>query len=64
VRGGELLTAAAAAPLHVPLRRCTVKERLGGKYVSMTVAVMVRAPELIQMVWEELGKDERVKMRY
>ncbi len=43
---------------------CVIKERLGGKYVSMTVNVMVRAPEIIQMVWEELGKDDRVKMRY
>ena len=41
-----------------------VKERLGGKYISMTVGVMVSAPELIQRVHEELGRDERVKMRY
>jgi putative lipoic acid-binding regulatory protein len=56
---GQALEAGARA-----LRRCSVKERLGGKYVSMTVGVMVRAPELINAVWEELGKDERVKMRY
>ncbi|GIL62753.1 hypothetical protein Vafri_16931 [Volvox africanus] len=41
-----------------------VKERLGGKYVSVAVDVVVRAPELVQLVYDELAKDPRVIMRF
>lgn len=44
--------------------QCVVKERLGGKYISVSVETTLRAPELVQMVYQELGKDERVKMRF
>lgn len=41
-----------------------VVERMGGKYLSLQVHATVRAPEVIDMVLNELGKDTRVKMRY
>ncbi|GLC37165.1 hypothetical protein PLESTB_000987000 [Pleodorina starrii] len=41
-----------------------VKERLGGKYVSVAVEVVVRAPELVGMVYDELAKDPRVIMKF
>jgi putative lipoic acid-binding regulatory protein len=41
-----------------------VQERLGGKYVSMSVDVIVRAPEVITKAYEEIGKDSRVKMKF
>ena len=41
-----------------------VRERLGGKYVSVSVEAVVRAPEVIAAVIEELGRDERVRMKY
>jgi putative lipoic acid-binding regulatory protein len=41
-----------------------VQERLKGKYVSMSVQVMVRAPEVISRAYEEIGKDSRVKMKF
>ena len=42
----------------------TVQERLGGKYVSMSVNVVVRAPEVITKAYEEIGKDSREKMKF
>lgn len=42
----------------------SVKPRLGGKYVSVTFNIVVRAPEVIMAVHEELGRDKRVKMRF
>lgn len=41
-----------------------VKERLGGKYVSMAVEVVVRAPEVISKAFEEIGRDSRVTMKF
>lgn len=41
-----------------------VQERLGGKYVSMSVDLVVRAPEVITKAYEEIGKDSRVKMKF
>lgn len=41
-----------------------VKERLGGKYVSMAVEVVVRAPEVISKAYEEIGRDSRVTMKF
>ncbi|KXZ51273.1 hypothetical protein GPECTOR_13g760 [Gonium pectorale] len=41
-----------------------VKERLGGKYLSVSVDVVVRAPELVGMVYDELAKDPRVIMKF
>jgi putative lipoic acid-binding regulatory protein len=42
----------------------TVKERLGGKYVSVAVDVVVRAPEIITNTYELIGRDSRVKMKF
>lgn len=41
-----------------------VQDRLKGKYVSMSVQVMVRAPAVISRAYEEIGKDSRVKMKF
>ncbi|GIL84262.1 hypothetical protein Vretimale_15923 [Volvox reticuliferus] len=41
-----------------------VKERFGGKYLSVAVDVVVRAPELVSMVYDELAKDPRVIMKF
>lgn len=40
------------------------KPRLGGRYVSLAVTVRVRAPEIVGRVYEELGRDPRVKMKF
>ncbi len=42
---------------------CGVKERKGGKYVSVTVPVMVNGPETIQSVFDTLENDESFKGR-
>eukprot|EP00775_Hariotina_reticulata_P004110 gene4110-4356_t len=42
----------------------TVQERLGGKFVSISMQVLVRAPEIVQLVYEAIGKDSRVKMKF
>lgn len=41
-----------------------VQERLGGKYISLSVDVVVRAPEVITKAYEEIGRDGRVKMKF
>lgn len=46
------------------LEQCTAKQRLGGKYVSLSIPVVVRAPEIVQQVFDELGRDPRVLMKY
>jgi putative lipoic acid-binding regulatory protein len=40
------------------------RRRLGGKYVSLSITVRVRAPEIVGRVYDELAKDGRVKMRF
>ncbi len=41
-----------------------VKERMGGRFVSVSVEVVVRAPELISSVFEALEGDPRVVMKF
>ena len=41
-----------------------VTERLKGKYISIGVEVRVRAPEIVRRVYEELGRNPRVTMKY
>ncbi len=43
---------------------CSLKERLGGKYLSIRIPATVRAPETIQKVFESFGNDERILMKY
>lgn len=50
--------------VEVQQQDVTVSERLGGKYVSLSVTVMVRAPEIVTMTYEAIGKDSRVKMKF
>jgi putative lipoic acid-binding regulatory protein len=42
----------------------TCKERMGGKYLSITVPALVREPGLIQQVFSALEDDERMVMKY
>lgn len=42
----------------------TRRQRLGGKYVSLSITVRVRAPEIVSRVYDELAKDPRVKMKF
>jgi putative lipoic acid-binding regulatory protein len=55
---------AAACQSDVAPEACTAKERKGGKYVSVTVPCTVRAPQLIQRVFDALEGDDRVIMKY
>jgi putative lipoic acid-binding regulatory protein len=41
-----------------------VKDRLGGKYASVSIEVVVRAPEMISSAYERIGQDGRVKMKF
>jgi hypothetical protein len=42
-----------------------LQERLGGKYVSISVTVQsVRAPELIKSTFDAIGEDPRVTMKF
>lgn len=43
---------------------CHQQERLGGKYLSISITITARAPELINKTYEEIGKDPRVKMKF
>lgn len=47
---------------------CSVKERKGGKYVSVTVPAVVNGPEVIQRVFDTLEEDAsfngRILMKY
>jgi len=40
------------------------QERLGGKFVSISMEVVVRAPEILQLAYDAIGKDSRVKMKF
>jgi hypothetical protein len=57
-------TVAAQAGVDVPPSAVVVKERKGGKFLSITVTATVRYPELIQRVFAALDGDARVLMKY
>lgn len=40
------------------------RERLGGKYVSISCEVVVRAPEIVNIVYEKLESDPHVVMKF
>lgn len=42
----------------------TVKPRLGGKYLSIAVTAMARAPEVVNAAFDKLAADGRVRMRF
>lgn len=48
----------------IPVEACTVKERLGGKYVSLTIPARVQAAHVVDLVWAALADDPAVKMKY
>ena len=50
--------------VEVDEEKCSVKERKGGKYVSVTVPALVRYPVLIQRVFASLEGDDRILMKY
>ncbi len=41
-----------------------VSERMGGKFISMKMSCMVRAPETISRVFSALEGDVRVRMKF
>jgi len=47
---------------------CSVKERKGGKYVSVTVPAVVNGPDMVQRVFDTLEEDDsfngRILMKY
>ncbi len=55
---------ASVCEVSVPGSCVEAKDRMGGKYVSLTVTVTVRAPELLTAVYERLGRDARVRMKF
>jgi putative lipoic acid-binding regulatory protein len=52
--------------VDLPLPEAAVQRRprLGGKFVSLSITVRVRAPEIVHSVCRELKKDPRVKMTF
>jgi putative lipoic acid-binding regulatory protein len=55
---------ATETQLPLPEGSVSVTPRLGGKFVSLSVTVTVRAPEIVFAACAELKKDGRVKMAY
>ncbi len=53
------VTAADIAPAD-----CSVKPRLGGKYLSLTIPARVQAAHVVDLVWEALAGDSDVMMKY
>ncbi|GBF99176.1 hypothetical protein Rsub_11621 [Raphidocelis subcapitata] len=51
-------------PLPLPDGAVTRRPRLGGKYVSLSITVKVRAAEIVHAVCKELASDPRVKMSF
>lgn len=49
---------------EVPREACTVKARLGGKYLSFTVPATVRAADFVERVFRECEGDTRLIMKY
>lgn len=43
---------------------CSVKPRLGGKYLSLTIPARVQAAHVVDLVWDALAGDSRVMMKY
>ena len=41
-----------------------VSERMGGKFISLKMTCMVRAPEIIGKVFDALEGDARVRMKF
>ena len=48
----------------IPLESCTVKERLGGKYVSLCIPARVQAAAVIDLVFAALAEDPAVIMKF
>ena len=52
-------------PTCKPLVLCRrVTERMGGKFVSIQMLAMVPGPDNVASVFEALGQDPRVKMKF
>lgn len=48
----------------IPAEACTVKERLGGKFVSLCIPARVQAAHVIDLVWAALADDPALVMKY
>ncbi|KAL4448122.1 hypothetical protein ABPG75_005341 [Micractinium tetrahymenae] len=52
-------TAADIAPAD-----CSVKPRMGGKYLSLTIPARVQAAHVVDLVWAALADDQNLIMKY
>jgi len=50
--------------VQVDPKICTIKTRMGGKYVSLTIPAIVRAPGIIQKVFAAVENDKRIVMKF
>lgn len=48
----------------IAIADCSVKPRLGGKYLSLTIPARVQAAHVVDLVWEALAGDSDVMMKY
>ena len=48
----------------IPLERCSAKERLGGKYVSLCIPARVPSAHVVDLVFARLAGDADVLMKY
>lgn len=44
--------------------QCQVTERLQGKFLSIRISASIASPALLDAVFEDLGNDSRIMMRY
>lgn len=49
---------------NIPAEACTVKERLGGKFVSLCIPARVQAAHVVDLVWAALADDPALVMKY
>jgi len=48
----------------IPAEACTIKERLGGKFVSLCIPARVQAAHVVDLVWAALADDPALVMKY
>ncbi|KAI3426499.1 hypothetical protein D9Q98_008864 [Chlorella vulgaris] len=55
---------AEACAADIALADCTVKERLGGKFVSLSIPATVQAAQVVEIVLQSFDNDPLVMMKY
>ena len=48
----------------IPESSCSIKERMAGKYWSARVTAHVQSAEMISAVYEALGEDSSIVMKF